>query len=186
MEPCHNYYCHHCHRWTAWNSRMEGWNGEGCYSYSHISTNPIPVIQISVDMSYMKMMMCLPSQHDFKTSFTMFFFTGVPMLLNIDIFRCHNNSNFSGLLLSSSASVFAPVFLLHWLHFSVRPVTHLFRLWLYWTVHSTLHVAATPGTLLCIRPDTLSWAHLTHASLIPRWRVLWGCIPPFQMCMLKS
>ena len=119
---------------------------------------PLPVVQMSVDMSYRKMRMCLPSQRDFKTSFPMFLFTGVPALLDIDILRCHNSSNSSGLLRSSSVSAFAPLFLLHWLHFSVRPLTHLFRLWLYWTVHSTLHVAAATGTLLCTWPGTLPWA----------------------------
>lgn len=132
METCPNYHCHHC-RQSVMNSRVNwgvAW-GKGWCSYSHSSINALQIIQINVDISYMKMMACLPTQHNFRTSFPISFVIGDPKLLDIDILRWHNSSNFSGLLLSSTASAFAPLVspsLFHQLYSPVMSLTHQFRL----------------------------------------------------------
>lgn len=123
-------------------------------------------------------MTCLPTQHNFKTGFPISIVIGDPKLLDVEILRRHDSSNFSGLLLSSSASAFVPLVspsLFHQLYSPVMSLTHQFRLQHYWAVLSTLYVASVTGTLLCTQPiegDKLPWASHGPSQLECPWCLL--------------
>lgn len=91
----------------------------------------------------------------------------------------------------------SPQLLFQWLHSPVMPLTHQFKLRLYWTVCSSLAVAAVTGTLLCTQPTevtSLPWAwhgpHQAQVSLVPtclrQGMFFLNCVSLFQIWMLKS